>query len=257
MVLRAETNPKAAEWLSTSIEPHWGRSHDANYVAAVVPRGFEAYARVLHPAFDAVEQRPATWAEVADYFGATPHAQMQWDAIHREPKGRRYGKPFGVANGELSSSTQRTFIEPAVGILPEAQFRALCEILARFTTAPDDCVFAVWDGWGVPGLESRWQGASRLQLSDRTYYLLRGPIEAAACLSTSNGCIGASLWWPVDRAWCVSTEIDLMSTYIGGSAACVSTLLSDNRIEAYPTALDHRVDRSGDTVNTASRYPDR
>src|SRR5258706_6897762 len=49
-------------------------------VGSVVPRGFAAYARLLHP----VQYRdgpPLTWAQVCRLTGRVPHALMQWAAI--------------------------------------------------------------------------------------------------------------------------------------------------------------------------------
>jgi hypothetical protein len=41
-----------------------------------------------------------------------------------------------------------------------------------------------------------------------------------------------SLWWPDDHAWCVASEIDLDTTYIGCSEACRDDLLAVPEIEA-------------------------
>jgi hypothetical protein len=50
-------------------------------VGSVVPTmGFEAFARVLHPAADE-RGRPATWADVCERLGRTSHALMQWRSI--------------------------------------------------------------------------------------------------------------------------------------------------------------------------------
>jgi hypothetical protein len=47
-----------------------------------------------------------------------------------------------------------------------------------------------------------------------------------------------NLWWPDDRAWCVATEIDLAWTYLGGSTALISDVLSKPRLEAQPASPD-------------------
>jgi hypothetical protein len=59
----------------------------------------------------------------------------------------------------------------------------------------------------------------------------------------------ANLWWPADRAWCVVTDIDLMSTYVGGSAACIAELLGTPGLESVPAAPEDPVTVDGDTVN--------
>jgi len=39
--------------------------------------------------------------------------------------------------------------------------------------------------------------------------------------------MSAHPWWSEDHAWCVATDIDLMTTYLGASAACVDAVLAD------------------------------
>ena len=57
------------------------------------------------------------------------------------------------------------------------------------------------------------------------------------------------LWWPDDRAWCVVTDIDLDSTYVGAGEEGVARLLADPVLEVVPASLDDRVDMGADTIN--------
>jgi hypothetical protein len=54
------------------------------------------------------------------------------------------------------------------------------------------------------------------------------------------------VWWPDDRAWCVATDIDLNSTYIGCDDACRAEILALSEVEALPidpaTGIDYRSD---------------
>jgi hypothetical protein len=55
----------------------------------------------------------------------------------------------------------------------------------------------------------------------REYRLLAGPIDAVAeSVVDSPWSQSPNLWWPHDHAWCVATEIDLNTTYIGCTEAC-------------------------------------
>ena len=226
-------NTKAAQWLLDALEKPWGRSPSANYVAAVIPRGFAAYARLLHPAYGEGDGREVTWAEVAKHTGKKPHAQMQWGSI-------------------IKSSSSQPLIdlrEPEMGRLPERQASMLVDILSKHTSTPGECYFALWEGWGDTALAALRQHTAPLQLYDRSYYLLRGNISEMANGLLPNISLPASIWWPADRSWCVATEIDLMWTYIGGAEDCIKEILSDSRLEAWPTTLDHRVDVHGDNIN--------
>jgi hypothetical protein len=57
------------------------------------------------------------------------------------------------------------------------------------------------------------------------------------------------LWWPDDHAWCVATDVDLMSTYVGGSADCIDRLVFDDELEAMVVPGDQSVQFDADTIN--------
>jgi hypothetical protein len=63
-------------WIAPRLRGFGGRVH------CVVPDGFSAYARVLHPAEDEFGQE-VTWAEVCRRTGRTAHPLMQWSSIAR------------------------------------------------------------------------------------------------------------------------------------------------------------------------------
>jgi hypothetical protein len=60
-----------------------------------------------------------------------------------------------------------------------------------------------------------------------------------------------SLWWPEDRAWCVGTDVDLNSSYIGASVNCIEALLSNPRLEILPVTADQKVSFDADAINPA------
>jgi hypothetical protein len=72
---------------------------------------------------------------------------------------------------------------------------------------------------------------------------------AAANLVPEPASQSANAWWPADRAWFVATDIDLVSTYVGGSAAAVSALLACSAVEAAPAAADQGTAEGSDVVN--------
>lgn len=213
----------SAGWLGDTLEEPWGRRRDANYVAAIIPQGFSGYARILHPV-SADQKRQLTWAEVASYSGKMAHAQMQWPAIAGQ-----FADKYGA---------------PALGSLPERQAKLLAEILARHTLTPQECYFALWEGWGY----FKGQTAS-FQLPNRSYYLFRGSVQSAAMSMSSWGWQSANLWWPRDRAWCVATEVDFSWTYVAGSAECIEGILGGKDLESWPASPDDRTDIAGDQVN--------
>jgi hypothetical protein len=61
-----------------------------------------------------------------------------------------------------------------------------------------------------------------------------------------------NLWWPDDRAWCVATEIDLMSTYVGGSHRCVRAVLDRPELEAAAVESSDGIAADSDAVNPSA-----
>jgi hypothetical protein len=203
-------------------------------VGSIVPTGFEAYARVFHPATrrDRDKLVEVRWSDVALAYDRVMHPLAEW--------------------GSLTSSWRNRDLEPiwdnppSTGSLTSELARSLAEVLARHTQTPERCSFAVWEGYG--GLDERLSGAARFTLPQRPMILLRGPAAAATGAVDAWG-QSANLWWPEDHAWCVGSEIDLMSTYVGGSASCIDAILSAQRLEALPASVDQLVTWNSDRVN--------
>jgi hypothetical protein len=126
-----------------------------------------------------------------------------------------------------------------IGSLPSALIDALLEHLGPATATPDECYFAVWEGFG--GSAVPHDLGPKLELPNRSYHLFAGPLAAAR---TSYGGVpfhhqSANLWWPADHAWCVATEIDHAWSFVGGPSRCIDALLGDARLDAEPTAADN------------------
>jgi len=198
---------------------------------AIVPAGFERYARVFHPAWR--EQAPGhpqrvRWAEAAKGTTRVMHPQVEWSRI---------------AEDRPSDS----LITPPLDGEPErADCLALADVLRDFTTTPGHCWFGVWDGYSEQEL------GAKVDLPDRSYYLSRGPIESVRTFGSDIDWRPPNLWWSSDHAWCVSSEVDLASTYVGASAACVAKILEIPSIEAMLISDDARVDSGADLINTTS-----
>jgi len=223
---------KEAQWVINSIEKPWSRSKNANYVASIIPHGFAAYARLFHPAYLGTEDMGITWSEVAKHTGRTPHSQMQWHLI------------TGLKDSKMHVDG---LVTPSTGHLPERQVKALIEILYNYTNTPENCYFAIWDGWGYPSVKNLQNQTATFQLSDRCYYLLKGDIHAA--ITGISSFLIPSIWWPQDCTWCVATEVDMMWTYVGAAKDCIDDIIRDDRLEAWLATPDDRADVYGDDIN--------
>jgi hypothetical protein len=73
---QVQTDLSPARWIEEGLPKHpWAT------VGSLVPEGFEAYARVMHPAHRDPGSRTVTWAEVAEIHGHTIHRLAQFPKI--------------------------------------------------------------------------------------------------------------------------------------------------------------------------------
>jgi hypothetical protein len=248
-----------ARWIADRLHPF------AQDAGAIIPPGFDAYARIFHPATRRVglTEVPVTWREIAEANLRAHHPEMQFGALVTRVGttvfDERAAQP-GLFDGW-----------PQVGSLPLELARALVSLLSRHTSTPEKCWFAAWEGWGDP-VFAHFGGSSdasapplptvvarpkrpKFNTPGRGYYIAHGPLTAA--LETVYGVVqhyqSASIWWPDDRAWCVATEVDFDWTYVGGSAACIAAVMGDPRLEALPAQLSDGVTWVSDPINPAPR----
>jgi hypothetical protein len=254
--LRLATNASAGDWVVRGVGPF------GSGVGALVPHGFEAYGRILHPPL-AAQDRPVSWTTVTEWSGGTIHPRVQFEAMAR----RRSGEP-----DSCKPERPAPFVAPPpAGNLPARLLEALCAALGRHTATADRCWFCLWEGYGyvqgspalgmmgdnssIPpafGLESL--AGPRIRLPERNYLLFEGPLVSAVDMGwrPNEGTFfpqSPNLFWPDDHAWCVATEIDHDSTYVGGSAALIADVLADARLEALQVEVTDEAWAISDDVN--------
>ncbi len=262
----------AADWLVAAA----GRSPTFH---TMVPDLFEAYARVFHPA--SLCGRDVRWGEVAAANGRTMHAAAEWGQL--------------TGSWKLQEQEGLWDSDPFRGHTPEPQAMRLAALLAEHTSTPERCWFGVWEGWGGgPGglmvflpagtpvaerleierdtREQAWAAwepweslvrrATTFEMPGRTMHLLGCPLAELASFYTEPldfsraQAHAPSIWWPEDRAWCVGSDVDLMTTYVGGDAATVAALAGDDELEALAIPAGQGVTWESDTVNPRVGPPD-
>ena len=263
-------------------------------VLSVVPGGFEAYARVFHPAEKVVCTADADqssiseslrWAEVAELTGRTPHRTMQWPSIQgSHPELRDYTK---LKAGDVYIRA------PLGGSLPLELAQTLWPIFEQYTNTLNECFFAIWEGFG--GMPNFIREAPTFEIPARRFYLFEAPIQTIeqsfytgaepdtmetvfvaisdeeamlppaelqkklqAALDALNAVPisyqSPNFWWPEDRAWCVHTEIDLNTTYVAGSQKLVDAIL-ESELEAYQVEPTDKITSDSDAVNPIPNDP--
>jgi hypothetical protein len=219
---------RAAEWLQRGIRGF------AESVLSLVPAGFPAYVRVFHPAFRAGER--VRWAEIAAATGKRAHPGMQLPSL--------------TGSNHVEAPVPGLYDRaPEVGSLPDAIAPEVVALLGRHTAAPGRCWFAQWVGWAA--LDDGIRTAPTFALPNREYFLLHGPLEAVLDRDPAARHYRQqpALWWPDDRAWCLATEIDLNTSYVGCDAACADALVASPPLEAAVVDPATGVAFDGDVLN--------
>jgi hypothetical protein len=223
----AEDDVTPGRWITDAVREN-------STVGSLVPPVFEAYARVFHPAARYVgdDDVDVTWAEVAAANATVAHPAMEWASITGLMEFFDQADQSPLWDGA-----------PARGHLPADVAQALAGVLRRHTSTPEDCWF------GVPA-ELIPADAQPLEFGGNEFWLIRGPIALAVeNMADEPSEQSAGIWWPADRTWCVVTDIDLVTTYVGGTAACIAELVAHPGLEAAEVPVAQGISWDTDTVN--------
>jgi hypothetical protein len=231
--LPIDTDVAQGVWISSA-----RRRGEPGTVGGIVPALFEAYARIFHPAvrYAGDDDIEVPWSEVAAHNGTVAHPLMQWPAITG-------------SWAYVSADSQPPVWDdaPSEGHLPVLAAGRLAAVLGRHTGTPEDCRLGRWAGFGFDATALAPLPQLLLR-GGQDMVVVRGAVaDAVRNLAPEPNEQSANLWWPADRVWCVVTDIDLTSTYVGGSSACIAELLATPGLEVAPAAPDDPV--AVDTVN--------
>jgi hypothetical protein len=219
-MMHAATNAEPASWIPSRLHPF------AVDVGSIIPIGFPAYARLLHPPYrltPAGKKTPVRWREIAAANNRTVAAEMQLLDTSSQPT------RFSASGEELWDQQTQT------GNLPREVAERLAAILPSHTLTPELCWFGVWEGFGDLRIEDN-EGAM-FSVPNRDLFLFHGTVADVLTTFSEFDWMYRSpnIWWPDDGAWCVATEIDFTWSYVGGSSACIEQILGDSDLEALPT----------------------
>ena len=258
--LKVTDGASAGAW----IRPRLGGEFGA--ITLQVPKGYEAYARVFHPARDA-ERCTARWAEVADALGRTAHREMQWHAL------------VGSSDSFNFTDSKWAGGDPSRGRMDIPTLDGLCEVLAAHMANAVDCFFGLctiqrWEDQFTA--DELRQPLLRLPVG-REHIVLAGPltavdqiIEDSSKPSPSRAIFFAykgegpppkpdpslfrhrqapNLFWPADHSWSVASEVDFDSTLVGGRAELIEGIVESPKLEAWQVEPTDSLAADADKVN--------
>ena len=227
--VRWSDDGEAAQWIAERLAP------PGSGVVSIVPMGFAAYARVLHPVAPPHDGgRAVRWRDIAAWSGQPLAGSTPFHAIALPPDAPALPPPSTAA--------------PICGPLGPADAARLADVLAPFTATADACWFGLWDGYahtavalvGGPTPSRRRadpipeavEAGPRLHLDGRSYSCYRGSVRSYQPFGHGPSGPTADLWWPSDHAWFVGSDTDLSSTYVGGSPELIDAVLAADGLEA-------------------------
>ncbi|MDN6202274.1 MAG: hypothetical protein L0I99_08790 [Micrococcaceae bacterium] len=265
------------QWIAQTLERVLATRPPATTAAAQIPAGFDAYARIFHPASDE-DGNPVRWADIALERGTVLHAGAQFSAVS------------GIDDTGMAWTEDAWDGEaPAGDGLPATDLAAVAEIISRH--AGPEVYLGLWDGYAFirggdavevlaadeaaadpataqreallreelkrPAFSARVLEGPKLEIGPegyRSYYLFSGSLEDLASPLWKAG-TGFSerqapdLAWGAARSWMFSTELFEDSTIIGGGAELIDELCRDRRLEARAITLDTDLGADGDRIN--------
>jgi hypothetical protein len=267
--LRLTDGAAAGDW----IKPRLGGEFGA--VSLQVPKGYAAYARILHPAWDADGGR-VRWADVAKQLGTTAHREMQWHAI----RGLADTDELQISIGEEATNPPWAGSDPNIGSLHLDDLDALCAFLAAHTADPTSCFFGLCtiESWEEDFRPEELENGRLLELPmGRNQIVLAGPLSAVdqivrdwskpspsratPTFATSDGAPpeldpswlpsreAPNMIWPADRSWLVCSEVDFDSTWVGGSAGLIKEIIASADLEAWQVEPTTSLAADADKIN--------
>lgn len=260
MVARPSQDVQAAAWIFERLVDRSCR------VDSLLPPGFAAYVRLLHPleSYEAGQRRLVRWRELADTAGAVRlDRQVQFDSLRLLLPDLGDNRPGQLPDDDLLGLIRvlRSHTQT-----PDRCWFCLWEGYGDPQHRPGDAeasaaLFAQSSAHTIErrpsALAKRWLGSMLRQPNptappfatdhrnsavivygplERRYTLYIGPIEASLEFSAP-----VDRWWPDDHMWCIATDTDLDSTYVGGSLKLADELLHHSQLEAVPAQLDDMI----------------
>jgi len=204
-----------ADWIANRLNP------GQRAVGWFIPSGYEAYVRIMHPLVlvTEVSSMRVKWRDVAVANGSSLEELLMSLSLSGEPPRER---PSGE---DLWSTTSDN------GTLTLELASTLLTVLEKHTETLDKCWFAVWDGW--TGMIKPETAPPVFRIPWRELLLFEGQMKDILYLFAPDRYQSANLWWPDDRRWCVSTDIDFNWTYVGATQTCIDDFLANSPFEAY------------------------
>lgn len=216
---------------------------------SIIPNGFESYLRVPHPAWTELNLEeeevfsdnakincsqweklyPVSWRTIAKLNSRKIYGHMLWHEIYIYP---------------AVAAEANSIEEPKEGELPRCIVEKIFNDLIRFNGKDTEIYCGFWRG-AACGYAKKATAQFKRRIDDQVYNLLKTKIFrlrdsffSAHKHSLESNLVGTdgtipNIFWPFTNEWCVVSDFNLTSTYIGGPKNLVSRIASAADIESY------------------------
>jgi hypothetical protein len=252
----------AFEWIRSAVQellasnnPDW----KGNFVSHLLPRRFEAYAKVLH-SIEANYKNidgPLSDPEIA-LLKLSPCKKLRSfiENLRVESRGPRirwqtlaqlFGVPFESAISpewfrarmEARDCWPRFLFGPGDGTLNHDEVSEMVAVLDAFTGG-QDCFFRF---------------AEMHFITTDTPILFRGRLrDLPTFSSTGKYHFTPEYWWPADHSWCLCSDYDLTFSIVGGSRQLIGAILNNATVEALEVTPETRIDWRAPMPNAGLRF---
>lgn len=208
--LAVQDSNESAAWLSNLFDPV-----SSCTVGSWSPAGFEAYCLIPYPLL----------APNGEFYLRTDMERMS---------DRHHGRLRPLDRAILDEESLGPKYCPA---LPGQLLTALTNCLAQWTQSPAVTWLAIWEGHGDLGVTPAGSGEPpRIAFHDRdrAYLVYRGDILGAEKLHVRSGYL-PDIWWPEDRAWVVTTDVDFGWMLVAGRDGIAEALVETTKVDVYQT----------------------
>jgi hypothetical protein len=213
--LRHLTDVEPTRWIGPLLAPF------GSGVASIVPRGYEAYARIPHlPDEEA-------WLELE-----LPERQLRilCEILAGEDGTGRCCFCLWEGYGWVQGGSVAITVAHRIGEEP-----------------PDPgWIAALREAHEAPAFPSEVTRGPKLHLPGRAFLVFAGPLESILEFGRHEKHPYGhrfqrhtpDLFWPADRGWFVGSDVDLDFTLVGGPVKIVDAILADPRLEAFAVRED-------------------
>lgn len=244
------TDQAAFEWIRSGREellasdnPHW----KGNFVSHLLPKSFQAYAKLLHSIEANYENIDNPLSERESAILKIPPCKTLRsfvESLREERRGPRIrwetlaqlcGVPFESeichdwfrARMEEPGCWPRFLFGPGEGNLNTTELSDMLSVLQALTGS-QECFFRFAE---MPFITTDKPILFRGVLDELSTFLANGKYQFTP-----------EYWWPADHSWCVCSDYDLTFTIVAGSKELASGVLNHATLEALQVTSQTRID---------------